>query len=142
MTWWQTLLIGLLSPAGAVVVTKMTLRQSDRAAAKTAEVEARAAQSVDRATEVDGFDRLTQRLEARLDDVEAEAAACREENRELRGRVDALEEENREIRTLLRDTRTLFSLLLEYARTLRSRLLAIGQDVPEPPRALTEHLLD
>lgn len=116
----------LIVSGGAFVAAVYTGRTSRRAATSTADAQ-------NRATEMEGMDRLVNRLEHRLSAVEGEAEACRAENRRLDERIEILERE-------LFQTRTSFNALREYARTLRRVLHSHSIEVPDPPPALVEHL--
>ena len=71
---------------------------------------------------VDGNDKLIHNLETRLEKVEERAD-------KLATRVQALEEERIRDKSLIRN-------LWNYVVTLRERLRALGQPLPDPPGAL------
>lgn len=133
MSWWQTIAVALIASLGTYTAARITARSSDRAADKTAAVQART-------VELDGMDRLVHNLEARLNRVEQEAREALDRNLRLTQRVETLEDNLRDTRALLRDTRTLFNMLVEYTRLLRQILAASGVRVPAPPDALHAHL--
>ena len=145
----RDLLLIIGGGAGTYAAARVTAKVSKAAVDRTAEAEEKADALRDRASEIEGYDRLTQRLEARLDDVEKdasetrqEAAVARRENRQLAERVDELEDSLRETRSTLRDALHRFSVLVRYARSLMTILREHEVEVPEPPLVLLEHLDD
>ena len=127
-----TLLAAGFALAGTVYTARTVARSGDRAAAKQAAVAEGANKVAARVAEVDGLDRLNKSLEYRLERVEKEAETCRDENRRLSERVDALEEQSHEDTRLINHLRT-------YVQTLRDYINETGphaRPVPKAPAGL------
>jgi chromosome segregation ATPase len=144
--WGEVLaeaLAAVLIFGGAWVTARYTMRGAATAAAITAQV-----QKED--NEATREDRFIQRLNERLDAVEADARECREENTELREAHTILERKVYDLRRELEeerrkrehDSRALaraqeqLELLRQYAGTLRTHIEQRGHTVPPPPPGL------
>ena len=112
-------LLGLIQGTVVAVVfvfgQRIVARYSKQANDKTVAVQ-------DRANDIDENDKLIRNLASRLTSVEARADL-------LADRVRALEDERIRDKSLIRN-------LWAYVVTLRERLKALGQPLPEPPGAL------